>query len=328
MSDHQYTVTQSFDADEHAASLSSWDQWYEQISAGPFLGRVEDLRMGPLQIFREHTTQAVLQSGRARSGCITLGLPCYDSGRASFCGHRLSADTPIAASSGEEFDLLTTPGMELLAISINTDLLASLGQRVHGSNHELRLPGNCVLKALNERQTELNDLISSALELARVQPRLLAQPAVRRTLALSMADVVLECITPDHVVKELPGCAATRQRIVRMARDYMQTHADEVITVPDLCEATHASRRALQYAFEDVLQVSPVTYLRCMRLNRVRRDLARDPDAHVGDVAARWGFWHLSRFAADYRELFGELPSGTRKRANFSSTGSPSLASA
>jgi len=30
--------------------------------------------------------------------------------------------------------------------------------------------------------------------------------------------------------------------------------------------------------------------------------------ASVSDVACRWGFWHLSRFAAHYRGLFGELP--------------------
>jgi AraC family ethanolamine operon transcriptional activator len=41
--------------------------------------------------------------------------------------------------------------------------------------------------------------------------------------------------------------------------------------------------------------------------------LSRSADT-VGDVAARWGFWHLSRFAADYRQHFGELPSATRAR--------------
>jgi len=43
------------------------------------------------------------------------------------------------------------------------------------------------------------------------------------------------------------------------------------------------------------------------------RPLAARNDT-VGDVAARWGFWHLSRFAADYSRLFGELPSATRAR--------------
>ena len=62
-----------------------------------------------------------------------------------------------------------------------------------------------------------------------------------------------------------------------------------------------------------MLHVGPVAYLRMMRLNHVRRDLLAT-EAAVGDVAARWGFWHLSRFAADYRSLFGELPSATRAR--------------
>jgi AraC family ethanolamine operon transcriptional activator len=33
--------------------------------------------------------------------------------------------------------------------------------------------------------------------------------------------------------------------------------------------------------------------------------------ATVSDVAVRYGFWHMSKFAADYRWLFGELPSQT-----------------
>jgi AraC family ethanolamine operon transcriptional activator len=83
--------------------------------------------------------------------------------------------------------------------------------------------------------------------------------------------------------------------------------------VPDLCAGV--SRRALQYAVENVLQLSPVTDLRVMRLNRVRQVLRSEPEATVGDVAARWGFWHPSRFAADDRALFGELPSATRAQS-------------
>jgi AraC family ethanolamine operon transcriptional activator len=103
----------------------------------------------------------------------------------------------------------------------------------------------------------------------------------------------------------------------------MRGHADEAISVPELCAATGVSRRALQYAFEDVLHLSPVTYLRAMRLNRVRAELLAGCADSVGDIAARWGFWHLSRFAAEYRELFGELPSATRTRAATARPGPP-----
>ena len=33
--------------------------------------------------------------------------------------------------------------------------------------------------------------------------------------------------------------------------------------------------------------------------------------AGVAEVASRWGFWHMGQLAADYRQLFGELPSET-----------------
>jgi len=35
----------------------------------------------------------------------------------------------------------------------------------------------------------------------------------------------------------------------------------------------------------------------------------------LSDIAARWGFWHLSHFAADYKSMFGELPSETLNAA-------------
>ena len=54
-----------------------------------------------------------------------------------------------------------------------------------------------------------------------------------------------------------------------------------------------------------------------MRLHRVHEEL-RAADPHVttvSRVAGRWGFLYLSRFAAAYREKFGERPSDTLRGA-------------
>lgn len=310
-----YRSARTEDAQAHAASLSAWEQHYEQISAGRFEGQLEDLSLGALQVFRECSNQSVLQEGQARQGCLTLGLAGFEQGRASFCGHRLSADTPIAIQSGVGFQLVTAPGMELVGISIPIEALQALAARLDGPDMQGPLPASCVLRALGPRRQALQELSAAALAIGRDHPARLAEPALARNLVLAISEAVLASLRPEHVVGAPPGCAATRERIVRRAREYMQAHAEAVITVPDLCAAAHTSRRALQYAFEDLLQLSPISYLRCMRLNRVRRELLRQPAVAVGDVAARWGFWHLSRFAADYRALFGELPSATRRRS-------------
>jgi AraC-like DNA-binding protein len=86
-------------------------------------------------------------------------------------------------------------------------------------------------------------------------------------------------------------------------------------SVIDLCDRLRISRRTVQNSFRAVTQTTPVNYIRCIRLNGVRRELigTRADELTIGDAASRWGFFHLSHFAADYQALFGELPSRTRR---------------
>jgi AraC-like DNA-binding protein len=58
-----------------------------------------------------------------------------------------------------------------------------------------------------------------------------------------------------------------------------------------------------------------MTYLRRLRLHKARAELAAHcaNERTVTAVASHWGFLHLSRFAEQYRQLFGESPSATLK---------------
>lgn len=57
----------SRDADEHAARLSAWDQVYEQLTPGPFEGRLVEALFGGFQLFRETTNQVVHEVGTGRA---------------------------------------------------------------------------------------------------------------------------------------------------------------------------------------------------------------------------------------------------------------------
>ena len=73
------------------------------------------------------------------------------------------------------------------------------------------------------------------------------------------------------------------------------------------------SVRSLQEGFRRSLDTTPMAYLRELRLEKVHQELAAaDPAAvSVTEVATRWGFVHLGRFAAAYSRAFGERPSAT-----------------
>jgi AraC-like DNA-binding protein len=103
--------------------------------------------------------------------------------------------------------------------------------------------------------------------------------------------------------------------VVRRAIDLMHAHPETPWGTVELARATGVSARALQKAFQRSGRPPPMTYLRHLRLHKARAELAahRPNELTVTAVASHWGFLHLSRFAEQYRQLFGESPSETLK---------------
>ncbi|WP_353826666.1 helix-turn-helix transcriptional regulator [Agromyces sp. SYSU T0242] len=103
-----------------------------------------------------------------------------------------------------------------------------------------------------------------------------------------------------------------RSAVVRAAVEYMQAHAADPITVQHVADAVHISARGLHAAFRAELGVTPSEHLRGIRLEGVHDELSfAAPGEGVSTIARRWGFVHLSRFAAAYRGRYGRLPSET-----------------
>ena len=105
--------------------------------------------------------------------------------------------------------------------------------------------------------------------------------------------------------------------LVRKAEDWADGRSPETTQIGDLCQALHVSRRSLHRAFAETLGMGPSHYLTRRRLTAVRTELrGRDAEAiTVTDIATKYGFWQLGRFAQQYRQLFGERPSDTLRKA-------------
>ncbi|MFW2440786.1 MAG: helix-turn-helix domain-containing protein [Arenicellales bacterium] len=80
-----------------------------------------------------------------------------------------------------------------------------------------------------------------------------------------------------------------------------------------MCRVARVSERTLQYAFRERYGIAPNTFVKRWKLNSVRQSLLlADTEAdNVFSIAMGHGFHHQGQFAADYRELFAELPSRT-----------------
>jgi transcriptional regulator GlxA family with amidase domain len=97
------------------------------------------------------------------------------------------------------------------------------------------------------------------------------------------------------------------------------TSQDHLSAAAVLARQAGVSVRALQKAFREQLESSPIEYLRDVRLQRVHDELsaAQSDGTTVREIAAKWGLLHHGRFSAIYRERFGESPRQTLGRQHF-----------
>lgn len=109
----------------------------------------------------------------------------------------------------------------------------------------------------------------------------------------------------------------TQSRIVKTAEDFALAYVGDRLHVTDLCKATGVSERSLEYAFKEIMGMSPTSYLTRVRLHRVRKALqaATRASTTVSAEALNQGFWHFGEFSRAYRSCFGELPSETLRGA-------------
>jgi AraC-like DNA-binding protein len=117
----------------------------------------------------------------------------------------------------------------------------------------------------------------------------------------------------DAVIRDRPVKLGTA---IRHAVELIEERPSEPWTTVRLAIEVHLSVRALQEGFRRDLGTPPMTYLRQIRLRRAREALvAADRDTTtVGAVAVGVGILHPGRFAAAYRDAFGEAPSDTLNR--------------
>lgn len=139
-------------------------------------------------------------------------------------------------------------------------------------------------------------------------------PATRHSLHKHLIDLLSQA-TVSALQEPFYGARSgvSQSITVRRAEEFLQANSHEPVTLNDLCAAMNVSERTLRYAFGSVMGISPIAYLRVLRLNRVRRAIQNPLQVpeKVYEVAFQNGFTHLGRFSRDYKLLFGELPSVT-----------------
>jgi len=104
-----------------------------------------------------------------------------------------------------------------------------------------------------------------------------------------------------------------RIRVAKLAQEYIEAHYREAVHIEDLCRVTCVGVRTLQRSFRKYFHLTISNYLKVVRLDSARRELAAadHTSTSVTTIAVQNGCNHLGRFSVDYRQHFGESPHET-----------------
>jgi AraC-like DNA-binding protein len=128
-------------------------------------------------------------------------------------------------------------------------------------------------------------------------------------LFATLEQVLLHGPPPESESQAMPELD---RRLIRVI-DKIRCEPEWAFNLQELASHSGVSERNLYYLMKRETGMTPYRYYQRCRLIRVRRRLVdcQCDIPHISWYAADEGFTHLGRFAALYREHFGELPSET-----------------
>jgi AraC-like DNA-binding protein len=163
---------------------------------------------------------------------------------------------------------------------------------------------------------QITELVRVICQIYETESPLAHVRSITRSFEDMMLNFMLEVLPHSYSQQLKRSPAAISPRHVRRAVEYIQANArrSERIRLEDIAEAASVSIRSLQTGFASAKGMSPMEYLRTVRLEGARAELLDLCGSRcVADVAAAWGYPHSGVFSRLYRAAFGELPSQTVK---------------
>ena len=297
--------------------VRSCDPVRKPTAANPFLCYGGAVQLGALEIVALWGTG--LQGEIEGCGRATLVVPFRGRGEFRIGRHSL------ANLTGHTL-LLVPPGpwrtcndvLGGVTIRVDPARIQQVGRAMGGPNSD---PQRWLGVARAPMVLELGDGVDPVLFERLYRVLALLDRVVRRhgepPQALRLDDLLLrqiaQLLAPALLLPRDPDPGHSASHIDALI-DWIHSHCHEPISLTDLEERSHYSRRNLQYVFQARFGCGPMQYLRRQRLWLARRRLEQaPPGSRVSDIAYACGYLSVVTFRRDFQARFAMAPSSLLK---------------
>lgn len=290
-----------------------------QLDVRPIHVRRVAIRLGSSTVLFQATDQPIRTRTTLQPGLVAY-VAFGPRAAGTVNGLRIGPDRILAGAAGVKVELVVAAGYESVSLFVSPD---DVRARLRG--------GRCDVESMIPRGFKLWQTSPGAgpgifewgrrvAEEAAGHPERFDDPkanaiAQRQLFEMLHANIA-SAVESERAPRDGTRCAYSR--IVHTAEEYALEHAAAPLYVTELCKAASVSERTLQNAFREILGMTPISYLKQLRLHRMRRALqtATPHSTTVSAEALKWGFWHLGELSRVYKECFGESPKATFRQGH------------
>jgi AraC-like DNA-binding protein len=296
------------DFDAINAAIPDFDSQYVRLGRGPVDTELTRVALDRLVLLRCDERVPAYVFRATAPPAASFAFPLEINPAAVWGGVPAGESTLIHYAPGAEVVGRSTGELAWVSILFDQAAFDEHGARL---GVELR-PSAQPAQLLSPHPVAMAALRAAAREVFAIADRDAAmydQPEVRRHQEELLLHAAVHAARSSIQASE--ETAMSHRRAVQRALAILEAGGDEPVYLSQLCEAAGVSERTLRTAFQRVHGVSPIRYLHLHRMTQARRALlvADAGKDRVCDIATRFGFANLGRFAVEFRDLFGESPS-------------------
>jgi AraC-like DNA-binding protein len=268
--------------------------------------------------YLRHGAEVIVQPGRLGS-YYHVNVPISGHTRSTRGDEEIITGENIAAVllPTESSAMLWSRDCEQLTVKINRTAVENRLAEALGHPMDAPLRFDLAMDLTSGPAKSWVRTIRSLLDAIRDDPTLIGQQLITTHFENLIISQLLHA-QPHNYSEELSTKhTLTRPRTIKRVTDLIEASPETPHNAATLADAAGVSLRTLQDSFQEQLGITPMAYLRQVRLARAHEDLATTDPAQgltVRDIAYKWGFNHVPRFAAAYRERYGVLPSETLRK--------------
>jgi AraC family ethanolamine operon transcriptional activator len=251
-----------------------------------------------LQCSRLEFDSSVTLVSSVPAGFVTFAISQAPIGRPVVNNHKLQPNEIMVLLSDEQVHYTCEPNETVFSITTTLELYEQCRQR------------HPVVDVLANRtqhsfQAENFQLVQSAIQ------AISASCVEVNDCASAVLVSLLKSLTPaGSCNRKVP----TRRKVAIQAIEYIHENTKKALNIKSLVRQLETTTRTLHFGFIETFGMSPIAYIRNLRLASARRDLINNTWPTVTETAMFWNFHHLGRFSRAYQIAYGETPSETARR--------------